>query len=234
MYQRPKRGGYPRRGSFFLCRGGADHTIEIINNILSIFCHILHDESEIEKNLQDEQQQQLNEELIQSSITNMSVSCEHAIESLLKTNHNLELLVDYCFTHPHTDTTKITNNQTLIDNLNQQKSLVIIKSLSKESVDQCTNNIILKILDILPNIVYKICELIVITIHRNDTNHLNQYNEQLILNFLNDHKNSILFSRTLLISLLFKEIPFPCARITEKFSLIHYFSILIHRVQRII
>ncbi|CAF3972573.1 unnamed protein product, partial [Rotaria sp. Silwood1] len=62
-----------------------------------------------------------------------------------------------------------------------------------------------------------------------DKNLLNQYNEQLILNFLNDHKNSILFSRTLLISLLFKEIPFPCARITEKFSLIHYFSILIYR-----
>ncbi|CAF5112040.1 unnamed protein product, partial [Rotaria magnacalcarata] len=151
---------------------------------------------------------------------------------------------------------ELITNPTSIENLNQEKSLPVIESLSKESVDRFTDSIMLKILDILPDTVYKMCELVVTTMHRNgiqwrdhfleiiandiktsylnliellDKNLLSQQDEELILLFLNDHHNSVLFSRTLLMSLLFEEMPFPCARIAEKFSLINYFCILIHR-----
>lgn len=355
-----------------------DHATKIIDSILSIFCHILRGESQIQKKLQDEEQQlpnlptpsstlptnettqqqqqsqppqqppqtqtqqlvtdnempgssavipntstSLNEDLIQS-ITLMGFSREHAIEGLLQTNNNLELAVDYCVNHPQaivppqvqnplpdmdadmaralllslgqevdeaalanpiaapaalsrdnnntnpslltntdpnptTETTATTTvpaaapttiNQTLID---QQKPLPTIEPLSKESVDRFTDSIMLKILDILPDTVYKMCELVVTTMQRNGTSwrdHFleiiandirtsylalielldkNQRDEQSTLLFLNDHQNSVLFSRTLLMSLLFEEKPFPCARIAEKFSLTNHFCILIHR-----
>ena len=142
---------------------------------------------------------------------------------------------------------------TLNENLNQQKILPTIEPLSKESVDRFTDSIMLKILDILPDTVYKMCELVVTTMHRNgiswrdhfleiiandikssyssliellDKNH---QDDQSTIIFLNDHQNSVLFSRTLLMSLLFEEMPFPCARIVEKFSLINFFCVLIHR-----
>ena len=86
----------------------------------------------------------------------------------------------------------------------------------------------LKILDILPDTVYKMCELVVTTMHRNGvswrdhfleiiandikTSYLalielldkNQRDEQSTNIFLNDHQNSVLFSRTLLMSLLIR------------------------------
>lgn len=128
-----------------------------------------------------------------------------------------------------------------------------VEPLSKESVDRFTDSIMLKILDILPDTVYKMCELVVTTMHRNGVSwrdhfleiiandiktsyfalmellNQNSTDEQAMTIFLNDHQNSVLFSRTLLMSLLFEEMPFPCARIAEKFTLINYFCILIHR-----
>ncbi|CAF4617801.1 unnamed protein product [Rotaria sp. Silwood1] len=185
-----------------------------------------------------------------------------ALAALSRENNNINeitsaLSSNLPTTTPTTNIDSTVQNQTLVENLNQQKSSPIIESLSKESVDRFTDSIMLKILDILPDTVYKMCELVVTTMHRNgitwrdhfleiiandiktsylylidllDKNYLNQQNdEQSILVFLNDHQNSVLFSRTLLMSLLFEEMPFPCARIAEKFSLINYFCILIHR-----
>ena len=353
-----------------------DHATKIIDSILSIFCHILRGESQIQKKLQDEEQLQqqqqqqnlttptatvptsetstqqqaqsqqppqppvppsstatdtdlpgtsalnpnaapLNEDLI-LSMTMMGFSREHAIEGLLQTNNSLEAAIDYCVSHPQalippqpqptlpdmdadmaralllslgqevdeaalanpiaalaalsrdnnqttetnqssssaSTTNPVPNTETInpapIDNLNQQKSLLTIEPLSKESVDRFTDSIMLKILDILPDTVYKMCELVVTTMHRNGitwrdhfleiiandikTSYLSLINlldkksdEQTPILFLNDHQNSVLFSRTLLMSLLFEEMPFPCARIAEKFSLIQFFCILIHR-----
>ncbi|CAM4784526.1 unnamed protein product [Rotaria magnacalcarata] len=148
------------------------------------------------------------------------------------------------------------NNHSLIQNLDQQKPFSATEPLLKESLDRFTDSIMLRILDILPDTVYKLSELVVTTMHRNgiawrdhfleiiandiktsnlllidllDKDLLHQNDEQLSLLFLNDHQNSVLFSRTLLMSLLFEEMPFPCARIAEKFSLIKYFCTLIHR-----
>ena len=258
-----------------------DHATKIIDSILSIFCHILRGESQIQKKLQDEEHQQqtlttplsalptgestqpppppppaaaaatqvqpppsgtetdlpgssalipnalsaLNEDLIQS-ITMMGFSREHAIEGLLQTNNNLELAVDYCVSHPQavippaaltnlpdmdpdmaralllslgqevdeaalanpiaalaalsrdnpnantslptnpTSNTEISNatNPTPIE---PPKPPPTIEPLSKESVDRFTDSIMLKILDILPDTVYKMCELVVTTMHRN-------------------------------------------------------------------
>ncbi|CAF4216766.1 unnamed protein product, partial [Rotaria sp. Silwood2] len=116
--------------------------------------------------------------------------------------------------------------------------------LSLEFFDNFINSIILKILDKLPDTIYKMSELILTIIHHNDikwcenfleiifndikTNYLlliDLLNQQI---FLNNHQNSLLFNRILLILLLFKEIPFPCLQITKKYSLINYFSMLIH------
>ncbi|CAF4972068.1 unnamed protein product, partial [Rotaria sp. Silwood1] len=120
--------------------------------------------------------------------------------------------------------------------------------VSLEFFDNFINSIILKILDKLPDTIYKISELILTIIHHNDikwcenfleiifndikTNYLlliDLLNQQI---FLNNHQNSLLFNRILLILLLFKEIPFPCLRITKKYSLINYFSILIHHTTK--
>ena len=343
-----------------------DHATKIIDSILSIFCHILRGESQIQKKLQSEEQQQqpgatsavqpvpsstaavptaeptvaapsqqaerptegdlpgaaassmqtnaapLNEAFIQS-ITMMGFSREHAIEGLLQTNHNLELAVDYCVNHPQAATTEPASNpvpemdadmaRALLLSLGQEVDEAalanpiaalsalsresnpteaavqpptntrpaepapvdpvptaralspLIEPLSKESVDHFTNSIMLKILDILPDTVYKMCELVVTTMHRNGNSWRDQFleiiagdiqssyrslidlldrsssssDEKSRTIFLDDPQNSVLFSRTLLISLLFEEMPFPCARIAEKFSLIPHFCSLIHR-----
>ncbi|CAF1298860.1 unnamed protein product [Adineta ricciae] len=343
-----------------------DHATKIIDSILSIFCHILRGESQIQKKLQDEEQLQqqqqqqqqpqpqqpnavlastsssndvnqqqpssidadlagssglqgnnatpLNEDYIQS-ITSMGFSREHAIEGLMQTNNNLELAVDYCVSHPPTivapqpqsnvpdmdadmacalllslgqevdgaalanpvaalaalsrDNNNIASSETnatsttesapsapaTAENTNQQKAAGQIEPLSKESVDRFTDSIRLKILDILPDTVYKMCELVVTTMHRNGiawrdhfleiiandikTSYLSlielldknssDENQQPTAVFLNEHQNSVLFSRILLMSLLFEEMPFPCARVVERFSLVNYFCILIHR-----
>ena len=133
-----------------------------------------------------------------------------------------------------------------------RSSSPLIEPLSKQSVDRFTNSIMLKILDILPDTVYKMCELVVTTMHRNGNSWRDQFLEIIATDiqasyrslielldrstdeksrtiFLDDHQNSVLFSRTLLISLLFEEMPFPCARIAEKFSLVTHFCSLIHR-----
>ncbi|CAF4376819.1 unnamed protein product, partial [Didymodactylos carnosus] len=141
-----------------------------------------------------------------------------------------------------------------------------IEPLSKESVDRFTNSIMLKILDVLPDTVYKMCELVVTTMHRNGSewrdhfleiiatdikssfkhlmNLLAEYekadaaattDENNLDNFLLHTQSSILFSRTLLMSLLFEEMPFPCARITQKYELINDFCLLIeHTTQFLI
>ncbi|CAF3945616.1 unnamed protein product, partial [Adineta steineri] len=327
-----------------------DHATKIIDNILSIFCHILRGESQLQDEEQIQQQQppqqqppiatdtditgssilnsndaaRLNEERIQS-ITSMGFSREHAIKGLLQANNNLELAVDYCVGHPQAviapqiqttlpdmdidmarallfslgrevdeaalanpiaalavlsrddyNANVINTNQPsnpnpdssssiinpnasiLLENLSQQKLfLPTIEPLSKQTVDRFTDSIMLKILDILPDTVYKMCELIVTTIHRNGiswhdyfletiandiktsyyslidlldkTSSQDDQQQQSAMLFLDDHQNSVLFSRTLLMSLLFEEMPFPCARIVEKFSLINFFCILIHR-----
>ncbi|CAF4058439.1 unnamed protein product, partial [Adineta steineri] len=327
-----------------------DHATKIIDNILSIFCHILRGESQLQDEEQIQQQQppqqqppiatdtditgssilnsndaaRLNEERIQS-ITSMGFSREHAIKGLLQANNNLELAVDYCVGHPQAviapqiqttlpdmdidmarallfslgrevdeaalanpiaalavlsrddyNANVINTNQPsnpnpdssssiinpnasiLLENLSQQKLfLPTIEPLSKQTVDRFTDSIMLKIIDILPDTVYKMCELIVTTIHHNGiswrdhfletiandiktsyysliglldkTSSQDDQQQQSTMLFLDDHQNSVLFSRTLLMSLLFEEIPFPCARIVEKFSLINFFCILIHR-----
>jgi E3 ubiquitin-protein ligase HUWE1 len=60
-----------------------DHATEIIDNILSIFCHILRGELQQQQNLS----------------TLMDFSPEHAIQDLLQRNHNLELVGNYCSSH---------------------------------------------------------------------------------------------------------------------------------------
>ncbi|CAF1678054.1 unnamed protein product, partial [Didymodactylos carnosus] len=54
-------------------------------------------------------------------------------------------------------------------------------------------------------------------------------NDTNLNNFLQHTQSSILFSRTLLMSLLFEEMPFPCARTTQKYELINDFCSLIER-----
>jgi E3 ubiquitin-protein ligase HUWE1 len=60
-----------------------DHATEIIDSILSIFCHILHGELQQQQNLS----------------TLMDFSPEHAIQDLLQRTNNLELVGDYCISH---------------------------------------------------------------------------------------------------------------------------------------
>ncbi|CAF5224577.1 unnamed protein product, partial [Rotaria magnacalcarata] len=59
------------------------------------------------------------------------------------------------------------NNHSLIQNLDQQKTFSATEPLLKESLDRFTDSIMLRILDILPDTVYKLSELVVTTMHRN-------------------------------------------------------------------